>query len=90
MTRRMPSSSPRAPLSFYPTASLRRVAPVTAGERLVVVGWVRSLIRRAHQREILFDLDTAVAEMRQAGTPPPGLSRILKVRANLQRLWVED
>ena len=31
-----------------------------------------------------------VAEMRQAGTPQPGLGRILKVRANLQRLWIED
>lgn len=74
----------------YPTTSLHRVAPVTSGERLVVVGWVRSLIRRDDQREILFDLDQVVAEMRQAGTPTPGLDRILKVRANLQRLWVED
>lgn len=74
----------------YPTTSLHRVAPVTAGERLVVVGWVRSLIRRADQREILFDLDAAVAEMRQAGVNKAGLDRILKIRANLQRLWVED
>ena len=57
----------------YPTTSLHRVAPVTAGERLVVVGWVRSLIRRADQREILFDLDAAVAEMRQAGARQAGI-----------------
>lgn len=75
---------------LYPTTSLHRVAPVTSGERLVVVGWVRSLIRRADQREILFDLDTVVADMRQATPPVPALGRILKVRANLQRLWVED
>lgn len=31
----------------YPTAALHRVAPVTEGERLAVVGWVRSLVRRA-------------------------------------------
>ncbi len=74
----------------YPTTSLHRVAPVTSGERLVVVGWVRSFIRRADQRELLFDLDAAVAEMRQAGRPRPDLDRILKIRANLQRLWVED
>lgn len=74
----------------YPTTSLHRVAPVTAGERLVVVGWVRSLIRRADQREVLFDLDTVVAEMRQHGGSQPGMDRILKVRANLQRMWVED
>jgi PKHD-type hydroxylase len=75
---------------LYPTTSLHRVAPVTAGERLVVVGWVRSLIRRADQREVLFDLDTVVAEMRQHGGSQPGMDRILKVRANLQRMWVED
>lgn len=74
----------------YPTTSLHRVAPVTSGERLVVVGWVRSLIRRADQREILFDLDTVVADMRQQGGAKPGFDRILKVRANLQRLWAED
>ena len=57
----------------YPTTSLHRVAPVTAGERLVVVGWVRSLIRRADQREVLFDLDEAVAEMRQQASRGAGL-----------------
>lgn len=75
---------------LYPTTGLHRVAPVTSGERLVVVGWVRSLIRRADQREILFDLDMVVSDMRQATPPAPALGRILKVRANLQRLWVED
>jgi PKHD-type hydroxylase len=75
---------------IYPTTSLHRVAPVTAGERLVVVGWVRSLIRRADQREVLFDLDAVVADMRKAGQMTPDLARILKVRANLQRMWVED
>jgi PKHD-type hydroxylase len=74
----------------YPTTSLHRVAPVTSGERLVVVGWVRSYLRRADERELLFDLDAAVAELRQAGAAKPLLDRILKVRANLLRLWVED
>lgn len=74
----------------YPTTSLHRVAPVTAGERLVVVGWVRSLVRRADERELLFDLDSAVAELRQTGAQRAVLDRILKVRANLLRLWAED
>jgi PKHD-type hydroxylase len=74
----------------YPTTSLHKVAPVTAGERLVVVGWVRSFLRRADERELLFDLDAAVAELRQSGAAKPLLDRILKVRANLLRLWAED
>ena len=74
----------------YPTSSLHRVAQVIRGERLVVVGWVRSLIRRADQRELLFDLDTAVAQLRQSGADRASLDPVLKVRANLLRMWAED
>lgn len=74
----------------YPTSALHRVAPVTSGERLVVVGWVRSLVRRADQREILFDLDTVVAQLRQAEAGRDLLDRVLKSRANLMRMWAED
>jgi PKHD-type hydroxylase len=75
---------------LYPTTSLHRVAPVTRGERLVVVGWVRSFIRRADQREILFDLDQAVAALREAQASRSILDRVLKARANLMRMWAED
>lgn len=75
---------------IYPTSELHRVAPVTSGERLVVVGWVRSHIRRAEQREVLFDLDTLVAQLRQAGAGRGLLDRVLKTRANLLRMWAED
>jgi PKHD-type hydroxylase len=43
----------------YPSTLLHRVEPVTAGERLVAVGWIESRIRHADQRELLFELDTA-------------------------------
>lgn len=74
----------------YPTSALHRVAPVTSGERLVVVGWVRSLVRRADQREVLFDLDTVVAQLRQDGAGRGLLDRVLKTRTNLLRMWAED
>lgn len=75
---------------LYPSTTLHRVAEVTAGERLVVVGWVRSLIRRDDQREILFDLDQSIAALREKETERAILDRLLKTRANLLRLWVED
>ncbi len=74
----------------YPTTSLHRVAEVTRGERLVVVGWVRSLVRRGDQREILFDLDQTIATLKDTGAPRAMLDRVLKVRANLLRMWAED
>ncbi len=43
----------------YPSTLLHRVEPVTAGERLVAVGWIQSRVRHAEQRELLFELDTA-------------------------------
>ena len=49
-------------LILYPSTSLHRVTPVTRGERLAIVGWVESWIRGAVEREILFDLDQALAK----------------------------
>jgi PKHD-type hydroxylase len=40
----------------YPSNALHRVAPVQKGERLAAVGWARSFIRSAEQREILPNL----------------------------------
>ena len=74
----------------YPTTSLHRVAEVTRGERLVVVGWVRSFIRNGEQREILFDLDQTVAALMGAKADRAITDRILKTRNNLTRMWAED
>lgn len=74
----------------YPSTTLHRVAPVTSGERLAVVGWVRSLVRTADRRDILFELDNVVAACRREGTARATLDRLLKARNNLLRLWVED
>lgn len=73
---------------IYPTTSLHRVAEVTRGERLVVVGWVRSFIRHAAHREILFDLDQTIAALQNADRSI--LNRVFKTRNNLLRMWAED
>jgi PKHD-type hydroxylase len=72
-------------LVVYSTGQLHRVEPVTGGERLACVGWVQSLIRRADEREILFDLTRARASM------GAGEGRLImdKAVANLIRLWGE-
>jgi PKHD-type hydroxylase len=81
---------PAGSLVLYPTTSLHRVNPVTRGERLAVVGWVRSYIRSPEQRETLFDLDSVVAALREAHVERATLDRLFKVRANLLRMWAED
>jgi PKHD-type hydroxylase len=81
---------PAGSLFLYPTTALHRVAPVTRGERIAVVGWVRSFIRGAEQRETLFDLDNAIAMARAGDAARETIGRLLKVKTNLIRLWAED
>ena len=77
-------------LVLYPTTSLHHVAEVTTGERLAIVGWVRSYIRSAEQRETLFELDQAVIMLKAQNAERPLLNNIIKVRNTLTRMWAED
>ena len=76
-------------LLLYPSTSLHRVEPVTRGERLVVVGWVQSLIRRSDQREILFDLDQTIETVHVAEGKSSTFDALAKTRSNLLRMWIE-
>jgi PKHD-type hydroxylase len=75
---------------LYPTTSLHRVNEVTRGERLAVVGWVRSFIRSAEQRETLFDLDQVVAQLKSQDAERSVMNPVMKVRNTLTRMWAED
>ena len=74
---------------LYPSTTLHRVEPVTAGERLAVVGWVQSRIRQADQREILFDLDRSIAELHDSKGKTALFDTLCKTRSNLLRMWAE-
>jgi PKHD-type hydroxylase len=73
----------------YPTTSLHRVNPVTAGCRLVVVGWVQSLVRNAYHREILFDLDTVRRSLFKQAGKTLEFDLLSKTLSNLLRQWAE-
>ncbi|WP_036484830.1 Fe2+-dependent dioxygenase [Myxosarcina sp. GI1] len=74
---------------IYPSTTLHRVNPVTEGTRLVVVGWVHSLIRNAGDREILFDLETARRSIFASAGKTPEFDLISKSIANLLRKWAD-
>ncbi|MDX2097487.1 MAG: PKHD-type hydroxylase, partial [Leptolyngbyaceae cyanobacterium bins.59] len=76
-------------LLVYPSTALHRVEPVTMGTRLVVVGWVQSLIRHADRREILFDLDTVRRSLFTREGKTSEFDLLSKSVANLLRLWAE-
>lgn len=74
----------------YPATALHRVAPVTGGERVVAAGWVRSTIRDAAQRELLFDLETARRRLFDRHGKTADADLLAKCAANLLRMWCDD
>lgn len=74
----------------YPTTVLHRVEPVTRGRREVAVTWAQSLVRRADEREILFDLDRVARSIFERDGKTEEFELINKTSANLKRLWVES
>lgn len=73
----------------YPSTTLHRVDPIRRGERLVVVGWVQSLIRSADNREILFDLETVRRSLFTQTGKSNEFDLLSKSIANLLRQWTE-
>ena len=81
---------PAGSLVTYPSTALHHVAAVTRGTRLAAVGWARSYVRDAAQREMLFDLDTARRQMFAERGKTAEYDLVSKALANLLRMWVED
>ena len=76
---------PAGSVLVYGTGALHRVTPVTRGERLACLGWIQSQVRRADERELMFDLARVQAAL------PDGEARLLvsKSIGNLLRMWGE-
>lgn len=74
-------------LILYPSSTLHRVEKVTAGVRLVCVGWVQSVVRDPAQREVLFDLDTARRSLFAREGKTIEFDLLAKTYANLLRQW---
>ena len=78
---------PAGHVLVYPSTMLHRVDPVTAGERLVAVGWIESRIRHADQRELLFELDTARRALFERSGKDEVFDLITRSYNNLLRQW---
>ncbi|WP_428409318.1 Fe2+-dependent dioxygenase [Hyphococcus sp.] len=74
---------------LYPSRSLHRVEPVTAGARFACIGWVKSRIRSAEDRALLFELEAALADLKQARAPLSVYNRLMNIRNNLLRRFGE-
>lgn len=74
---------------LYPSSLLHRVAPVTAGQRLVAVTWIESRVRDPGQREILFDLDRVRRAIFDKEGKTGTFDLVAKSYANLLRSWAD-
>jgi PKHD-type hydroxylase len=81
---------PAGSLVAYSSTALHRVNDVTRGSRLAAVGWVRSFVRDAAQRELLFDLDTARRDIFAREGKSKAFDLASKSLSNLLRMWAED
>ncbi len=73
----------------YPSASLHHVAEVTAGERIVAVTWVQSMIRDAAKRELLYGLNEARETLLRQNPKAQESKQVDISYANLFRMWAE-
>ncbi len=74
---------------LYPGTSVHRVEPVTRGERLACFFWIESLVRATEQRRILFDMDSALQQLRQRDGESAEAVALTGTYHNLLRLWAE-
>ena len=81
---------PAGTVFVYPSTSLHRVEAVTEGERLALVGWVRSIIRDERPRELLLDLDTARQILYRRNGNTEEFDLLSKAYSNLLRRWCDD
>lgn len=74
-------------LVLYPSKAVHRVEEVREGERLCCIGWVKSRVRSEEDRALLFELETVIADLREAKAPLAIFNRLLNIRNNLLRTF---
>ena len=77
-------------LVLYPGSTLHEVAPVTRGARIASFFWIESMVRSTEQRQLLFEMDMALLQLRaRGGETDPALVRLPGPYPNLLRRWAD-
>ena len=81
---------PAGHLVLYPASSLHMVSPVTRGQRVASFLWVQSMVRDAHTRSMIFDLDCVIQELvERLGRDDEEVVKLTGLYHNLIRHWAE-
>ena len=77
-------------LVLYPASSLHLVTPVVRGTRVASFFWLQSMVRDAHARSLIFDLDAAIQSLVvRLGRDDPETVKLTAVYHNLIRCWAD-
>ena len=75
-------------LVLYPATSLHQVTPVTRGARISSFFWIQSMVRDGAQREMLYDLDRTIQDLRPDHADDDArLNTLTGLYHNLMRQW---
>jgi PKHD-type hydroxylase len=80
---------PAGHMVLYPSSSLHKVQPVTAGSRVASFFWIQSMVRGDSERAVLFDLDLAIQRLNRDTPDHPSIVQLTGVYHNLLRRWAE-
>jgi PKHD-type hydroxylase len=73
---------------IYPSTTLHEVAPVTRGQRLVMITFIQSQLRDMAQREIVY-LMGEVSALEGLTMKPENRMLLETARSNLMRMWLD-
>ncbi|TNE58877.1 MAG: Fe2+-dependent dioxygenase [Alphaproteobacteria bacterium] len=84
------NKEPAGTLVMYDTGLRHRVNEITSGERLVVVGWMESLLRSPEARDVMRDLKSLIKPIVESqGNDSEDAITLRRAIANLSRLLAE-
>jgi PKHD-type hydroxylase len=82
---------PAGDMILYAATTVHRVAPITRGERWASFFWVQSMVADVGHRDLLYQLDQAVAAARgDLGDDHAAAVALVGVYHNLIRMWAES
>lgn len=80
---------PAGDMVLYPSSSVHRVEPVTAGARIACFSWLQSMVREDERRRLLFELDMSLLQLRETQGDTEPVVRLTSCYHNLLRQWAD-
>ncbi|HMV16973.1 MAG TPA: Fe2+-dependent dioxygenase [Rhodocyclaceae bacterium] len=78
---------PAGDLVLYPSSSVHRVEPVSAGARIACFSWLESMVRETERRRLLYDLDRQICRLRETHGDDDTAVGLTSCYHNLVRMW---